>query len=178
MKKCSVLMMHCSSSSMLDSSSVNDGLQYSGASVQQGFFVDRFNASQGDAVLWPHGHGNAFEVNLAAGEVIDVEPGSWIYRQDSVGNRQQVFGLTNGLLGGSGNLVFNRFTGPGRLGLQSGYYAPFAGGTGNADAGRNPVGRSLGGLFNDRETASAAERSWTGWGRMDPNRKYQDAVTP
>jgi uncharacterized protein (AIM24 family) len=43
---------------------------------QQGFFVDRFNASQGDAVLWPHAHGNVFEVNLATGEVIpvDVEP--------------------------------------------------------------------------------------------------------
>ena len=42
---------------------------------QQGFFIDRFTAQQGDAVLWLHAHGNAFQVDLAPGEVIDVEPG-------------------------------------------------------------------------------------------------------
>jgi uncharacterized protein (AIM24 family) len=30
-------------------------------------------------------------------------------------------GLRMGVLGGSGNLIFNRFTGPGRLGIQSMY---------------------------------------------------------
>jgi uncharacterized protein (AIM24 family) len=88
----------------------------------QGFFVDRFDAVA-DAVLWLHAYGNAFEVNLAAGEQIDVEPGSWIYREQSVGYSQQVFGLKTGILGGGGNLVFNRFTGPGRVGLQSGYFS-------------------------------------------------------
>ena len=29
-----------------------------------------------------------------------------------------------GLLSGGGNLIFNRFTGPGRVGLQSSYYHP------------------------------------------------------
>ena len=113
---------------------------------QQGFFVDRFTAGQGDAVLWLHAHGNAFEVALAPGETIDVEPGAWIYRQDSVGYSQQVFGLKTGLLGGGGNLVFNRFTGPGRVGLQSGYYTPYPG-VGDSDSGRGAVGGILGGLL-------------------------------
>jgi uncharacterized protein (AIM24 family) len=90
---------------------------------QQGFFIDRFTATQGDSILWLHAHGNAFEVTLAPGEVIDVEPGGWVYREASVGYTQQVFGLKTGIFGGGGNLVFNRFTGPGRVGLQSGYYS-------------------------------------------------------
>jgi uncharacterized protein (AIM24 family) len=32
-----------------------------------------------------------------------------------------VYGLRTGILGGTGNLVFNRFTGPGRVGIQSMY---------------------------------------------------------
>jgi uncharacterized protein (AIM24 family) len=115
---------------------------------QQGFFIDRFTAAQGDAVLWLHAHGNAFQIDLAPGEVIDVEPGAWIYRQDSVGYTQQVFGLKTGFLGGGGNLVFNRFTGPGRVGIQSGYYSPM-GGIGDSDSGRGSVGGILGGLLNN-----------------------------
>jgi len=47
---------------------------------------------------------------------------------------QQPYGFKTGLLGaGAGNLVFNRFTGPGRVGLQSGYYhSPVAEGAGGA----------------------------------------------
>ena len=38
---------------------------------------------------------------------------------------QEVYGFKTGLLGGgAGNLVFNRFTGPGRVGLQSAYFHP------------------------------------------------------
>jgi uncharacterized protein (AIM24 family) len=33
----------------------------------------------------------------------------------------QVYGLRTGIFGGTGNLVFNRFTGPGRVGIQSMY---------------------------------------------------------
>ena len=33
----------------------------------------------------------------------------------------KVYGLKTGLLGGAGNLAFNRFTGPGRVGIQSMY---------------------------------------------------------
>lgn len=117
----------------------------------QGFFVDRFTAGQGDAVLWVHAHGNAFEVSLAPGEVIDVEPGAWVYREDSVGYSQQVFGLRTGFLGGGGNLVFNRFTGPGRVGLQSGYDSPYAGAEQAAGAaGAGAVGGIIGDLFRSR----------------------------
>lgn len=91
-----------------------------------GFFVDRFDAQE-DGVLWLHGYGNVFDVALAPGESIDVEPGGWIYRDGSVSMNQQVYGLKTGLLGGSGQLVFNRFTGPGRVGIQTMYvHAPTA----------------------------------------------------
>lgn len=86
-----------------------------------GFFIDRFMATQFEGVVWLHGYGNVFEKTLAPNEQIDVESGGWVYRDESVGMQQQVYGLKTGILGGSGNLVFNRFTGPGRVGIQSAY---------------------------------------------------------
>jgi uncharacterized protein (AIM24 family) len=86
-----------------------------------GFFVDRFAASQSEGVVWLHGYGNAFEKILRPGEQIDVEPGSWIYRDESVRMDPQVYGLRTGILGSAGDLAFNRFTGPGRIGIQSMY---------------------------------------------------------
>lgn len=86
-----------------------------------GFSVDRFAATQSEGVVWLHGYGNVFEKVLAPGEQIDVEPGSWVYRDESVRMDPQVYGLRTGILGGTGNLVFNRFTGPGRVGIQSMY---------------------------------------------------------
>jgi uncharacterized protein (AIM24 family) len=86
-----------------------------------GFFIDRFQAQQYEGVVWLHGYGNVFEKVLAQGEQIDVESGGWVYRDESVGMAQQVYGLKTGILGGSGYLVFNRFTGPGRVGIQSAY---------------------------------------------------------
>jgi uncharacterized protein (AIM24 family) len=83
--------------------------------------VDRFAATQSEGVLWLHGYGNVFEKVLAPGEQIDVEPGSWIYRDESVRMEPQVCGLRTGIFGGTGNLIFNRFTGPGRVGIQSMY---------------------------------------------------------
>ncbi len=86
-----------------------------------GFFIDRFQSTQFEGVVWLHGYGNVFEKSLDHGEMIDVESGGWIYRDESVGMTQQLYGLKTGMLGGGGNLVFNRFTGPGRVGIQSGY---------------------------------------------------------
>jgi uncharacterized protein (AIM24 family) len=86
-----------------------------------GFFVDRFAATNHEGVVWLHGYGNVFEKRLAPGEQIDIEPGGWIYRDESVRMEQKVYGLRTGIFGGSGNLVFNRFTGPGRVGVQSMY---------------------------------------------------------
>jgi uncharacterized protein (AIM24 family) len=86
-----------------------------------GFFVDRFAARESEGVVWLHGYGNVFEKTLAPNEQIDVEPGGWIYRDESVRMDPQVYGLRTGIFGGSGQLVFNRFTGPGRVGIQSMY---------------------------------------------------------
>ncbi len=85
-----------------------------------GIFVDRFAATDSEGVVWLHGYGNVFEKVLAPGEQIDVEPGGWIYRDDTVAMEVKIYGLKTGMLGGT-SLVFNRFTGPGRVGIQSMY---------------------------------------------------------
>lgn len=87
-----------------------------------GFFMDRFEASGGEGVVWLHGYGNVLEKELERGEQIDVEPGGWIYRDVSVDMDIKVFGLKTGIFGGAGSLVFNRFTGPGRVGIQTMYF--------------------------------------------------------
>jgi uncharacterized protein (AIM24 family) len=74
--------------------------------------------------VWVHGYGNVFEKNLEAGETIDIEPGGWLFREHSVEMTQEVYGFKTGMLSGAGQLVFNRFTGPGKVGLQSAYYHP------------------------------------------------------
>jgi uncharacterized protein (AIM24 family) len=86
-----------------------------------GLFIDRFEPQNHEGIVWLHGYGNVFEKTLEAGEAIDVEAGGWIYRDGNVGMEQHLYGLKTGVFGGSGNLVFNRFTGPGRVGIQSGY---------------------------------------------------------
>ena len=86
-----------------------------------GFFIDQFTAQQVEGVVWLHGYGNVFEKVLDPGEQIDVEAGGWVFREGTVAMQQQVYGLKTGIFGGSGNLVFNRFTGPGRVGIQSAY---------------------------------------------------------
>jgi uncharacterized protein (AIM24 family) len=94
--------------------------------------------------LWLHGYGNIFEKVLDPGEQIDVEPGGWVYRDASVRMDPQVFGLKTGLLGGGGRLVFNRFTGPGRVGIQS-MYVHMGEGAGNA--GTAVAGGAVGALL-------------------------------
>src|ERR1019366_7439955 len=86
-----------------------------------GFFIDTFSSPARDGILWLHGYGNVFEVTLAAGEQIDIEPGGWIHKDPSVQMDTIVQRLTTSLLGGAGQLTWNRFTGPGRVGLQSMY---------------------------------------------------------
>ncbi|HET7565691.1 MAG TPA: AIM24 family protein [Gemmatimonadaceae bacterium] len=86
-----------------------------------GFFIDTFAAVHGDGILWLHGYGNVFEVTLQPGEEIDIESGGWIYKDRTVQMTTQFQRLTTGLLGGAGQLFWNRFTGPGRVGIQSMY---------------------------------------------------------
>ena len=85
-----------------------------------GFFIDKFHGHKGDGILWLHGYGNVFEKVLAPGESIDVEPGGWLYKEPGVRMETIMARLATGVFGGF-NLALNRFTGPGRLGLQSMY---------------------------------------------------------
>jgi uncharacterized protein (AIM24 family) len=86
-----------------------------------GFFIDKFHSHRGDGILWLHGYGNVFEKVLSAGESIDIEPGGWLYKEPSVRMDTVVDRLTSGLFGANMNLILNRFTGPGRVGIQSMY---------------------------------------------------------
>jgi uncharacterized protein (AIM24 family) len=87
-----------------------------------GFFIDKFHGAKGDGILWLHGYGNVFEKILGPGEEIDVEPGAWLYKDPSVRMTTNIQRLSTGIFAGM-NLIMNRFTGPGRLGLQSMYLA-------------------------------------------------------
>jgi uncharacterized protein (AIM24 family) len=88
---------------------------------QSGFFIDKFKGHTGEGVLWLHGYGNVFEKVLGPGEQIDVEPGGWLYKDPAVKMDTVIDRLTSGLFGASVNFVVNRFTGPGRVGIQSMY---------------------------------------------------------
>jgi uncharacterized protein (AIM24 family) len=86
-----------------------------------GFFIDTFSCASHEGILWLHGYGNVFEVTLQPGEQIDVEPGGWIYKERTV-QMQTIFQrLTTGIFGGAGQIFWNRFTGPGKIALQSMY---------------------------------------------------------
>jgi uncharacterized protein (AIM24 family) len=111
-----------------------------------GFFVDHFLAGDIEGVVWVHGYGNVFEKQLEPGETIDIEPGGWLYRDHSVQMTQEVYGFKTGLLGGAGNLVFNRFTGPGRVGLQSAYFHP-PGADGTSANSQRQSGDTIGGII-------------------------------
>jgi uncharacterized protein (AIM24 family) len=84
-----------------------------------GFFIDTFAAQKGDGVVWLHGYGNVFELFLNVGQQIDIEPGGWIYKDHSVQMETQFQKFATGLFASAGQLVWNRFKGPGRIGLQS-----------------------------------------------------------
>ncbi|HTW12186.1 MAG TPA: AIM24 family protein [Solirubrobacteraceae bacterium] len=123
-----------------------------------GFFLDQFMATSGEGVVWVHGYGNVFQKTLEPGESIDIEPGGWLFYDHSVSMSQEVYGFKTGLLSGAGSLVFNRFTGPGRVGLQSAYYHPpgaetgAGGGQGQAlgvGGGAGVLGGLLGGLLDN-----------------------------
>jgi uncharacterized protein (AIM24 family) len=85
-----------------------------------GFFIDRFHARHGSGILWLHGYGNVFEKVLEPHEQIDVEPGGWLYKDTHVRMETTSQRLSTGLLGGF-SLFMNRFTGPGKLAVQSMY---------------------------------------------------------
>lgn len=83
-----------------------------------GFFIDRFRAEGGPGIVWLHGYGNVFEKVLSPGEQIDMEPGAWLYKDPQLQMDTSMLGLSAGLFGSS-SMIINRFTGPGRVGIQS-----------------------------------------------------------
>jgi uncharacterized protein (AIM24 family) len=97
-----------------------------------GLFLDRFTGMGESGLVLLHGYGNVFEKTLAPGEMLDVEPGAWLWKDSSV--RMSVTSIVGsghgGLVGALGNLMagisvsLNRFTGPGRIGIQSMTYVP------------------------------------------------------
>jgi len=87
-----------------------------------GFFIDTFSSPASEGILWLHGFGNVFEVTLAPGEQIDIEPGGWIYKERTVQMQTMLQRLSTGIFASAGQLCWNRFTGPGKIALQSMYY--------------------------------------------------------
>ena len=85
-----------------------------------GLFIDQFQAKERAGILWLHGYGNVFEKYLAEGETIDIEPGGWVYKDASVQMAVSMQNIATGWFSGL-NFVLNRFTGPGRVGIQSMY---------------------------------------------------------
>ena len=115
-----------------------------------GFFIDNFAANNGDAIVWVSGQGNVFEVDLGAAETIDVEAGGWLYKDTSVKLESVSLGLKMGMFAGDHKMTFNRFTGPGRLAIQTMYMDPIEGGEGGPvrDAAAGGVaGAVIGGLL-------------------------------
>ena len=86
-----------------------------------GFFIDTFSCRKQEGILWLHGYGNVFEITLQQGEQIDIEPGGWIYKDQSVQMQTITQRLSTGFFASAGQLFWNRFTGPGRVALQSMY---------------------------------------------------------
>jgi len=87
-----------------------------------GIFIDTFRCDGAEGIVWLHGYGNVFEATLRAGEQIDIEPGGWIYKETTVEMETIFQKLSTGLFASGGQLFWNRFTGPGRIAIQSMYY--------------------------------------------------------
>lgn len=85
------------------------------------FFLDKFTCEAEEGIVWLYGYGNLFELTLAEGEHVDVEPGAWVFRSPKVKMDTTFASLKTGLLGGM-QLPMNRFSGPGKLGVQSLFY--------------------------------------------------------
>ena len=156
-----------------------DNLEYSFERVKgvrnmllggQGFFIDNFAATSGDAVVWVSGQGNVFEVELGAGEQIDVEAGGWLYKDTSVKLESVSLGLKTGMFAGDHKMTYNRFTGPGRLAIQTLYIEPIEGeGAGNSNVGAAADGRRR--RCGDRRAAARVGREAVPRGACTPRRK-------
>jgi uncharacterized protein (AIM24 family) len=112
-----------------------------------GLFIDQFTSRGGEGLVLLHGYGNVFEKMLAPGETLDIEPGAWLWKDPSVqmtvttvASSQRgggILGAIGGLVAGA-SFILNRFTGPGRVGIQSmSYHPPAPEGTQQAGGSSN-----------------------------------------
>jgi uncharacterized protein (AIM24 family) len=125
-----------------------------------GLFIDRFTGTNSEGLVLLHGYGNVFEKTLAAGEMLDVEPGGWLWkdanvRMDTVSVLQSsggggLLGAIGAMMGGAA-LTLNRFYGPGRVGIQSmTYHEPQFEGA-SRSGGTSNVGNVINSFFNPRQ---------------------------
>ena len=122
-----------------------------------GLFVDQFTCQGGEGMLVLHGYGNVFEKMLAPGETLDVEPGAWLWKDPSVqmtvttvaGSQRGggILGAIGGMMAGA-SIILNRFTGPGRLGIQSMTYHPPQNEGAQQAGGTSNMQGTFGQLFN------------------------------
>jgi uncharacterized protein (AIM24 family) len=85
----------------------------------QGMFMDRFVTKSSPGLLMLHGYGNVFERVLKEGESIQLEPGSFLYKDSSVTMDVERIKYKTGIFGRT--MAMARVTGPGRVGIQSMY---------------------------------------------------------
>lgn len=127
--------------------------------ARTGLFIDRFTGTNSEGLVLLHGYGNVFEKTLGPGEMLDVEPGGWLWkdanvRMDTVSVLQSGGGGLMGALGafvGGAALTLNRFYGPGRVGIQSmTYHEPQLEGAAQAGGSSN-IGNVINSFFNPRQ---------------------------
>lgn len=82
------------------------------------FFIDKFKATECEGMLWLHSYGDLFEITLGKDEELDIDSGSWVYKDTTVRMQNQIDCFSTGLLG-TRNVAYKRFTGPGRIGIQT-----------------------------------------------------------
>lgn len=127
---------------------------------RSGLFIDRFTGTSSEGLVLLHGYGNVFEKQLGAGEMLDVEPGGWLWkdanvRMDTVsvlrsGGGGGLMGAIGAFVGGSA-LTLNRFYGPGRVGIQSmTYHEPQLEGAAQA-GGTSNIGNVINSFLNPRQ---------------------------
>jgi uncharacterized protein (AIM24 family) len=104
-----------------------------------GLFIDTFTCKEGEGAVWLYGYGNVFQIELGPGETIDIEPSAWVYKDPGVQMNTIFQGLKAGLFGSAGRMFWNRFTGPGRIGLQSMSISVGSQQSGSSTASGNPL---------------------------------------
>ncbi len=141
-----------------------------------GMYFDQFTATETPGVLVLHGYGNVFERTLAAGEVIELEPGAFLYRDSSVGMEVHTVDI-GGAAGGaaSGMQGAKQLAGKGFRGLKAMRELMKDGVAGAAEQLMSGGGASLADAFSSDYKTSLMKL--TGPGRVGMQSMYQPRTT-